>query len=193
MDIWEAHGAKVDMGTMVVRAPGRLIEQALESAPPVFTLAARNPSLDLPLDGNHVYVGTDGCGVEVIDIATGLKRRSTVQDVADIARVADDLDEVAFHWVPVSAQDCPPESRGLHELLAIWKNSTKHVQTESIYSGREARAAVEMAAVLAGNEMPCASVLCYPSWNAPSPRWPMMAGASNAALVGAESGSPLGS
>jgi trimethylamine--corrinoid protein Co-methyltransferase len=134
LDIWRSHGAQVDPGSMVVRAPGRLIEEALRKAPPVYNLAARDPNLDLPLDGNHVYVGTDGCGVEVIDIRTGERRRSGLQDVADIALVADHLPEVAFHWVPVSAQDRPPESRGLHELLAIWKNSTKHVQTESIYS-----------------------------------------------------------
>ena len=32
---------------------------------------------DLPLDGNHVYLGTDGCGVEVIDVHTGQKRMIT--------------------------------------------------------------------------------------------------------------------
>lgn len=192
LDIWRSHGAKVDMSSMVVRAPGRLIEQALEKAPPVYTLAARNPALDLPLDGNHVYVGTDGCGVEVIDIRTGERRRSVLQDVEDIARVADYLDEVAFHWVPVSAQDCPPESRGLHELLGIWKNSTKHVQTESIYSGREARGAAEMAAVLAGGKdalraRPLLSVMeCTISPLAHD------GGSLDAALVGAEFGLPVG-
>jgi trimethylamine--corrinoid protein Co-methyltransferase len=192
LDVWEAHGARVDRGTQVVKAPGALVESALGSAPPVFTLAARDLSQDLPLDGNHVYVGTDGCGIEVIDIATGLKRRSTVRDVADIARVADDLEEVAFHWVPVSAQDCPPETRGLHELLAIWNNSTKHVQTESIYSGREARAAVEMASVLAGNrdalrKRPLLSIMeCTISPLAQD------RGSLEAALVGAEAGCPVG-
>jgi len=150
LDLWEAHGAHVDRDTMVVRVPGHVIEEALRAAPPAYALAARDPSQDLPLDGNHVYVGTDGCGVEVIDLETGRRRRSTLQDVADIARVADALPEIAFHWVPVSAQDCPAETRGLHELRAIWANSTKHVQTESIYSAREARAAVEMAAAIAG-------------------------------------------
>ena len=170
------------------QGPRALIESALRTAPPVFTLAARDPSQDLPLDGNHVYVGTDGCGIEVIDIETGVKRRSTVRDVADIARVADDLEEVAFHWVPVSAQDCPPETRGLHELLAIWSNSTKHVQTESIYSGREARAAVEMASVLAGGrdalrKRPLLSIMeCTISPLAQD------GGSLEAALVGAEVG-----
>ena len=67
LDIWESHGAGVDTGSMVVKA--------LRMAPPVYTLAARNPALDLPLDGNHVYVGTDGCGIEVVDIRTGERRR----------------------------------------------------------------------------------------------------------------------
>lgn len=119
---------------MVVKVPPNVIEDALKQAPQAYTLAALDSSLDLPLDGNHVYVGTDGCAVEIIDISTGERCRSCLQDVADIARVADYTEEIAFHWVPVSAQDCPPESRGLHELMAIWKNSTKHVQTESVYS-----------------------------------------------------------
>jgi len=60
LDLWEAHGAHVDRETMVVRVPGHVIEEALRAAPPAYALAARDPSQDLPLDGNHVYVGTDG-------------------------------------------------------------------------------------------------------------------------------------
>ncbi len=192
LDIWEAHGAKVDRATQVVKIPAALLESALRSAPPAYTLAARDPSQDLPLDGNHVFLGTDGCGFEVIDLETGVKRRTTVKDVADIARVADDLEEVAFHWVPVSAQDCPPETRGLHEILAIWGNSTKHVQTESIYSGREARAAVEMASVLAGGrealrKRPILSIMqCTISPLAHD------SGSLEAGLIGAEAGCPVG-
>jgi len=152
LDIWESHGADVDRETKVIKVSGEIIENALKNAPPSYTLAARKPSQDLPIDGNHVYVGTDGCGVEVIDINTGLRRRSKLKDVANIALVADFLEEIAFHWVAVSAQDRPAASRGLHELKAIWENSTKHVQTESVYSIAEAQAAVEMATVIAGGK-----------------------------------------
>ena len=116
LDVWEAHGATVDRETMIVRAPGHVIEDALAQCPPAYTLAAREPAQDLPLDGNHVYVGTDGCGVAVIDLDSGMRRPSRLQDVADIARVADGIEEVGFHWVAVSAQDRPPETRGLYEL-----------------------------------------------------------------------------
>jgi trimethylamine--corrinoid protein Co-methyltransferase len=193
LDIWQAHGATVDRQSMVVKAPGPLIEAALKQAPPAYTLAARNPEQDLPLDGNHVFVGTDGCGVEVIDLESGQRRRSRCQDVADIARVADYVEEVGFHWVPVSAQDKPPQSRGLHELLAIWENSTKHVQTESIYaSAAEARAAVEMAAAIAGGRealraRPILSIMqCTAS--------PLGhdGGSLEAGLIAAEAGLPVG-
>jgi trimethylamine---corrinoid protein Co-methyltransferase len=150
LEIWQGHGAVVDRQSGLVKATGALIEEALKTAPPTYTLAARDPEQDLPLDGNHVFLGTDGCGVEVLDLHRQERRRSRLQDVADIARVADALPEIGFHWVAVSAQDCPAQTRGLHELQAIWRNSTKHVQTESIYSVHEAEAAIDMAAALAG-------------------------------------------
>jgi len=107
-------------------------------------------------------------------------------------RVGDYLDEIAFHWVAVSAQDTPAESRGLHELAAIWANSTKHAQTESIVTEREARAAVEMAAAIAGGRealrrRPVLSLMeCTISPLAQE------GGALDAALVAAEAGVPVG-
>ena len=74
LKIWLAAGAEIDWDRKIVRAKGELIEKALKSCPPGYTLSARDPQQDLPLDGNHVFVGTDGCGVEVIDIETGDRR-----------------------------------------------------------------------------------------------------------------------
>ena len=192
LEIWADHGAEVDHEKMVVRAKAELIEKALKTCPPAYMLAARDPQQDLPLDGNHVFVGTDGCGVEVLDIHTGARRTSCLQDVRDIARIADATEEIAFHWVPVSAQDTPPGTRGLHEIKAIWENSTKHVQTESIYNEREARAAIEMAVAIAGGkdklrQRPVLSLMqCSAS--------PLGhdGGSLDAALVAAEYGLPTG-
>lgn len=192
LDIWQAHGAQVDRSTGIVKAPGALIEQALKSAPPAYTLAAREAAQDLPLDGNHVYVATDGCGVEVLDIHSGERRRSRLQDVADIARVADALEEIAFHWVAVSAQDCPPQTRGLHELRAIWQNSTKHAQTESVYNEQEALAAVEMAAAIAGGRQALRERPPLSLMQCSAPPLGHDGGSLDATLVGAEAGLPVG-
>ncbi len=191
-EIWAAHGARVDAQTGIVRAPGHLIEAALKKAPPAYTLAARNPAQDLPLDGNHTWVGTDGCGVEIMDLQTGERRRSKLQDVEEIARVADHLEEVAFHWVPLSAQDKPAHTRGLHELAAVWRNSTKHVQTESIYSVPEALAAVEMAAAVAGGREALRKRPLLSLMQCTAPPLAHDGGSIDAALIGAEAGLSVG-
>ena len=192
LEIWAAHGAEVDDEKMVIRAKAELIEKALKTCPPIYPLAARDPQQNLPLDGNHVFVGTDGCGVEVIDIKTGLRRTSCLQDVRDISCIADATEEVAFHWVPVSAQDMPPETRGLHEIKAIWENSTKHVQTESIYSEREARAAIEMAALIVGGKDKLRQRPVLSLMECSAPPLGHDGGSLEAALVAAEYGIPTG-
>ena len=192
LEIWEANGAEVDHEKKIVRVKPHIIEEAIKKAPPAYKLAARDPQQDLPLDGNHVNLGTDGCGVEVLDINTGKKRTSCLQDVRDIARIADATEEVAFHWVPVSAQDTPVEARGLHEIKAIWENSTKHMQTESIYNEREAKAAIEMAALIVGGkdklrERPVLSLM-----QCTAPPLGHDGGSLDAALLAAEVGIPTG-
>lgn len=192
LDILEAHGASVDRQKQVARIPGHLVEEYLAKAPPAYTLAALDPALDLPLDGNHSHLGTDGCGVEIIDALSGERRRSTKQDVADVARVADALDAIAFIWAPLSAQDCPPESRGLHELEAIWSASKKHVQTESITNATEMRAAVEMAAVLAGGRQALRQRPLLSIMQCTASPLGQDGGSLEAALVAAEAGLPVG-
>jgi trimethylamine--corrinoid protein Co-methyltransferase len=192
LEIWAANGATVDYDKKIVKARPQLIEDALKKCPPKYILAARDPSQDCSLDGNHVYLGTDGCGVEVIDIETCKKRTSQLSDVRDISRLADATEEVGFHWVPVSAQDVPVEARGLHEVKTIWENSTKHVQTESIYNADEAKAAIEMAALIAGGkdklrERPVLSLM-----QCTAPPLGHDGGSLDAALLAAEVGIPTG-
>lgn len=192
LNILRSHGCQVDDKSMIVKFPDKIIERYLTMAPSSYTLAARNPDLDLPLDGNHSYLGTDGCGVEILDAFTGERRMTTKNDVRDVARVADYLDDIAFHWVPISAQDCPPETRSLHELVAIWQVSNKHLQTESIVNEQEMLAATKMAEILSGGrkelrERPILSIMeCTISPLAHD------GGSLEAGLIAAEAGLPIG-
>ena len=192
LEIWAANGATVDYDKMIVKVKPQVIVESLKKAPPAYALGARDPQQNCPMDGNHVFLGTDGCGVEVIDIQTGQKRTSELKDVGEIARIADATEEIGFHWVALSAQDKPAKTRGLHEIRTVWENSTKHVQTESIYNEREARAAMEMAVAVAGSkeELRHRPVLSLMQCTA-SPLG-HDGGSLDAALVAAEFGVPTG-
>jgi trimethylamine--corrinoid protein Co-methyltransferase len=192
LDILSDHGAKVDPQKKVARIPAHIIQGALSKSPPTYSLSGLDPALDLPLDGNHSYLATDGCGVEILDPFSGELRRSTKQDVADIARVADYMEEISFHWVALSAQDCPPESRSLHELEAIWNVSRKHVQTETILTEPEMRAAIEMASVLAGGAAKLRQRPLLSITQCTTSPLGQDGGSLEAGLVAAEAGLPVG-
>ncbi len=190
--IWREHGAQVDEASGVVRAPGALVEAAMRRAPATYKLAGRVPARDLPLDGRHVWVATDGCGVEIEDPVTGERRRSELADIATISRVVESMGEVGFIWNPLSAQDVPVNGRPLRELAAAWGASTKHVQTETVMTAHEAAAAVEMAAVLAGGrEALRARPVLSLTFCTISPL-AQDGNAIDAALVAAEAGIPVG-
>lgn len=150
LDVLAAHGATVDRRTTVARIPAAAVERALASVPRTVVLGARDPAFDLPLDGQHLFLSADGCGVAARDPESGEVRPSRKQDVADCARVVEALDGLAATSAVVSALDCPPATRVLHEFDACVRHSRKHTIVVSIKEEREARHLLRMAEAIAG-------------------------------------------
>lgn len=144
-------GAEPISGSARIRFPESLIDASLRSAPREVLLASRDGRRDLRLPDGRSHVSTDGCGVNVWDLHSGVRRPSTRQDLADLTRVADALDEIDLEWPMVVAGDVPAETHELVELATTLENTSKHVQHEAL-SAHEARTMVEMAASLVGGE-----------------------------------------
>jgi trimethylamine--corrinoid protein Co-methyltransferase len=149
--IFAEHGAHVETESQVVRLPPDLVLEAMSHAPRSYLLAGRQKGADLLLDGTVSYFGTDGCGTDTADFETGERRPSTKEDVARMARVADALSSIAFYWPMVSAQDYG-QVAPLHELDASFRNTVKHVQTETVMGEKPAQYAVRMAEAIAGDK-----------------------------------------
>lgn len=151
LNVLDGFGAKVDQASQIVKIPRELVFKALKTAPRYFLMGARTPEYNLQLEDGVTYFTTDGCGVQVVDLDSKIERASRKSDVAMMARIADYLPSIGFHWPMVSAQDYGRTSI-LHELDAIWNNSVKHVQSETIMGKRECEFAVEMGVVVAGSK-----------------------------------------
>lgn len=144
------HGASVDNDSQIVKFPRDLVFKAMSSVPRYFTLGARDPALDLPLQEGVTYLTNDGCGHNVADFETGEHRASTKADVAMMARINDYLHSMSFCWTMVSAQDCGATAP-LHEVDAVWKNNAKHYQSVTMMGEKLCRYGVEMATALRGS------------------------------------------
>lgn len=148
LEIWDGAGASVTGET--VRVPADVIERALAQAPAGFTLCARDPRMDLVLDGRQTYYSQDGCAAFTLDFETRVRRRSRKDDIAKMARISDALDMVDIVTPTVSAQDMPKSAVVAHELQACFLNTSKPVVTESVVCARDARAQIDLAAALVG-------------------------------------------
>jgi trimethylamine--corrinoid protein Co-methyltransferase len=143
-------GVKVDREKQKVYFPPQIVEEALKKAPQKYTLYARNPENDLPLDGTKGYLTLDGCGNQIIDPDTGELKASSKEYLGQAVRLADALPQVGFLWPCISAQDCNPKIQPLHELQAMLVNSSKHVQAMTAVDPLNAKGTVEIAAAVAG-------------------------------------------
>ncbi|MFC2063514.1 trimethylamine methyltransferase family protein [Chloroflexota bacterium] len=191
LKIYAEHGGDVNFDTQIVKLSPGVILDALSHAPRYYIMGGRTENFDLDLSKKVTYEATDGTGTKTIDYVTGELRSSVKDDVAKSARIADYLSSISFYWPMVSAQD-HPSSPSLHELDASFNNTLKHVQTPTIVEELTARYAVEMAKVVAGDEVtmrkrpPLSLLICTIAPLAQD------AESMEAALVAAEAGIPVG-
>ena len=191
-DHLEASGARVDRKRKRVFFPGEMVEKALEICPSTYTLGARNPENNLFLDGSHGYLALDGTGVKIQDLETGELRTSTFQDLAAAVRVADALPQISFLWPCLSAQDKPARVQPLYELLALFKNSGKHIQAMTAVNPVTAQGSVAMAAAVAGGRDALRACPIISNFQCSTSPLSYAKDALEAALIFGEAGVPVG-
>lgn len=149
MDVYEAHGCRVDWEKKVVKIPGHLVEDAIRKAPSRVILCGRDPRNDVVLEGTRVNFVTFGEGVKVNDPYTGERRSSTKQDIADVAKLVDTLDNLDLIETTLNARDKDERVALLHNAEATFSNTTKHYSTGAC-DAHEAEVIIDMAAHIVG-------------------------------------------
>jgi trimethylamine--corrinoid protein Co-methyltransferase len=144
-------GADVDESHHLVCFPRALVEESLRLAPKTFTLGARRPGWDLPMNAGECTMLVDGEAVAVLDGHTGQRRPATTRDWLEATRLIDALDEVGVWWFMVKAAD-----RGdtLADKVQYWRdlfaNFSKHVQ-DSLDGAEQAPWLLEVLQVVFGD------------------------------------------
>ena len=149
MDCFETAGAQVDRNGGIVKIPSRLVEAAIQSAPSKVLLAGRDSKNDLVLGENKVHFTNFSEGVKINDPYTAENRSPVKQDLVNVARVIDYLDEIDFCEKAIGAHDVPQETVPLHNAEAFLTNTTKHCAFGP-GNGKLLNKIMEMAAVIVG-------------------------------------------
>ena len=125
-------GASVDKNTDIVKIPPALVENSLKAAPREFTLGARRPGWNLPMNAGDCTLMADGEGITVIDRTTGEYRASTHKDWLEATQLIDAIDDIGVYWALVERGG---EDESLSNTVVYWRqlftNFSKHVQDVS--------------------------------------------------------------
>ena len=143
-------GAVIDGSTSRATFPRSLSLEMLERAPRDLPLSAREPGMDLTLDGTRGYLGVDGNAAEVVDLETDERRASNKDDCATATRIGDALPQVGYIWQPASAREYPVPVEPLNNLQANLLNTGKHICMMTAVTPEQARAVAEMVNIAGG-------------------------------------------
>ena len=148
-EILSAAGCKIDKETSQVKFPRNVVNDCISSTPEEFIMYARDPAKNVTIGGDNVTFTTFGTGVAIVDPYTGKRKDTTLQDLRDITRFADAVNEVDTVTTPIAAQDVTEEIKDLYEAEALLSNTSKHVGHDT-EGGENTKRFIRMAAAVAG-------------------------------------------
>jgi len=153
-DLFKKAGCETDKEKNLVKMPSHLVKESVKKAPSKFTLFARNPKNDVRIEPGSVCYGPMIGRINVLDLQTGEKRRTTLQDVGNLTRIASALE---YYKLPHSGvmmphiEGVPDQVCHAHAYLTSVKNSEKVVKGTR-RDGVKAKDCIRMASVVAGCE-----------------------------------------
>ena len=159
VDLLAGAGAVVENGNLV-KIPRRLVEECLDLVPSSISVYNRNGQLAMQLEGQNIYFGTGPTIQYVIDVNTGERRSSTMEDIEKAARIVDYLPNLDYAMTMGMSGGMDPETNlGLSpkltdrfDFVAMLQNTTKPL-IFSNWSAEGLADCYEMAvAVRGGNE-----------------------------------------
>ena len=152
-DVFSDSGCIVDHIQKVVKIPAAITEAAIQSAPGQITLHGRNRESDIVLDSQSMtsHFGNFSSNINVLDWETGQVRASTKQDLIQMTRLCDGLENLAFYSRAVYPLDVAPALMHIHTAEACLKNTVKH-SIHGPESAWETNQIIQMAKALDEND-----------------------------------------
>lgn len=152
LKLFHKEGAEVDETSQVVKVPPDMVTEWIQKTPSTILLCgrAKNGELDCEIGGDKVYFGTGGTALNVQDPGSNDARRSTLEDIINMARLVDALDNIHFYMLNVYPNDLDEKDVDVNRFGAAFNRTRKHVMG-GVYTVEGVRNVIKMAEFIAGS------------------------------------------
>ncbi len=149
--IFSDNGCILDPETDIVKIPAHLVEDALGSIPKTLRLCGRDPKKDYVCEGNRSGFTNFGEAIQLIDPYTKELRKPTRQDVDNVTRVCDAMDQTVIFERAMAPSEVNPDVAQVHIADSFFNNCTKHAYI-GMNRPENMRAVAKMAYAVCGGE-----------------------------------------
>jgi trimethylamine--corrinoid protein Co-methyltransferase len=143
-------GATVDKKQRRVRLSREKALELISKAPSEVLLCGREEKHDIHLGGSRVYTGTGGTALNIYEPSTDRTRPAMLQDLKNIARLVDNLENIHLFLLPTYPNDLPVERVDVNRFFAGLDNTTKHIMG-GVYTSDGMERVIRMAEMVAGS------------------------------------------
>jgi trimethylamine--corrinoid protein Co-methyltransferase len=150
LNAFHTAGAKVDFDKKIVKATEEWILDKISTSPEVVTLYGRDEKHNMTLDGYDVYIGTGGTATNALDIETGERKPSTLEDVQKAARIVDALENIHYFVISCFPNELEKKDIDVNRFYAALRNTTKHVMG-GVYTKEGVENITKYAEMIAGS------------------------------------------
>jgi trimethylamine--corrinoid protein Co-methyltransferase len=135
----------------IIKIPRHIVDSCLATTPKGWTIYDRTGRRAMEVEGEKSYFGTSTASPNTRDAFSGEIRPTTIKDIELGAQVADACEHIDWVMPMGTAQDVPGQAAEVHEILALFANTTKPAVFIG-YSALGCEYVYEMAAVIAGGQ-----------------------------------------
>ncbi len=143
-------GARVDREQHRVHLSQEKVLELIKMAPSEIRLCGQDEKNDIFLGGNRVYAGTGGTALYIYEPDTEQKRLATLEDLKNIAKLVEHLDNIHLFLLPTYPNELPVEQVDVNRFFAGLDNITKHVMG-GVYTFDGVKQVIRMAEMVAGS------------------------------------------
>ena len=149
--IYAHHGCKVDDDTAIVKFPHKVVENFRQAFVPQFSFMGRDPRFDRTIPADRPVIITGSSAPNVIDPDSGIERRATSTDIANIAYLINELPGYDVFSISTLADDAPDGQYSLSRFYPSLKNCLKPVRSNTP-NMKDLMQVLELGAIIAGGD-----------------------------------------